>query len=256
MLKIEENLISSSIRKWARFMGLKRCKAIRKPFINERARSRRLQWACDYQGFNWKKVMFSDEAAMQNGGVRNIFVTRAPKEEFEADCLAPKFRKLQSCMVWGAIGWNYKSTLVFWDHSLGSMKSGGYLEHILPIVRSDIYFLEFSPEEWSPGSWRFMQDNAPIHTAKICQNWLVEKDIETIHWPASSPDMNPIENLWAIIKGKLSQKRTEGMDLRAFKALIQAEWDAISLDYINTLIQSMPARTAALIRAQGGHTKY
>ena len=48
----------------------------------------------------------------------------------------------------------------------------------------------------------FMQDNAPCHKAKVVMDFLAENNIETLRWPPQSPDMNPIENLWAIIKAK------------------------------------------------------
>ena len=47
-----------------------------------------------------------------------------------------------------------------------------------------------------------MQNNAPCHTAKSVKTFLSEEDVTVIEWPAESPDMNPIENVW-----KLQQKR-------------------------------------------------
>ncbi len=49
----------------------------------------------------------------------------------------------------------------------------------------------------------FRQNLAPAHTTKI--NWL--NDHGVLDWPANSPDLNPIDNLWCIVKRKMRNKR-------------------------------------------------
>ena len=57
---------------------------------------------------------------------------------------------------------------------------------------------------WGPGAI-FQQDNAPIHTAKKTMEWFENKAIPVLEWPPYSPDMNPIEHMWAMLKRKLYQ---------------------------------------------------
>ena len=52
----------------------------------------------------------------------------------------------------------------------------------------------------------FMLDNAPSHASKFTREWLEKKGIKEDHlmtWPPASPDLNPIENYWSLLKREL-----------------------------------------------------
>ncbi len=53
----------------------------------------------------------------------------------------------------------------------------------------------------------FQQDLTPAHTAKSIKSWLNDHGVGVLDWPANSPDLNPIENLWGIVKRKMRNKR-------------------------------------------------
>ncbi len=58
----------------------------------------------------------------------------------------------------------------------------------------------------------FQQDLAPAHTAKSTKSWLNEHGVGVLDWPANSPDLKPIENLWGIVTRKMRKKRPKNAD--------------------------------------------
>ncbi|GFT70056.1 uncharacterized protein TNCV_4690041 [Trichonephila clavipes] len=62
-------------------------------------------------------------------------------------------------------------------------------------------------EEWFPNEepYIFMQDGAPCHTARSIKAFLAEQNILLLDWPSNSPDMNPIENIWELMKREVAK---------------------------------------------------
>jgi DDE superfamily endonuclease len=109
----------------------------------------------------------------------------------------------------------------------------------------------------------FMQDNAPIHTANVVRAWFAELEIPTLEWPPYSPDMNPIEHLWARLKATLIQAHPELLtagssqsDKQRLCCAIVEAWKAIPQSYIDLMVEGMPRRISALADAKGWYTKY
>ncbi len=109
-----------------------------------------------------------------------------------------------------------------------------------------------------------MQNNVPIHAAKKSKLWLQEMSIEVMNWPPYNPDLNPIENLWALLKKEAYkvypdldslQGKGDEAETQLFQILQQA-WGNIREKIIDGLISSMLRRCAAVIKAEGWHTKY
>lgn len=70
-------------------------------------------------------------------------------------------------------------------------------------------------------------------------------------WPAQSRDLNPIENLWRIIKIRVRDRRHQIHTTEAMKQAIRNEWDLLKEEDFRRCIESMPKRVALLIQAKG-----
>jgi len=101
-----------------------------------------------------------------------------------------------------------------------------------------------------------MEDGAPAHRARATETVLEQYRMRRHKWVASSLDLNPIEDIWRIIKMRLNARSDRATDLEGAVLQIKEEWAAITPDEIYSLVQTMPVRISAVIAAQGGHTKY
>ncbi len=100
----------------------------------------------------------------------------------------------------------------------------------------------------------FQHDNDPKHTSKATVGFLKKNRVKVIQWPSMSPDLNPIEHLWGILKRQVEHHSPSS--IQSLKEVILEEWKKIDLAKCCQLVHSMPRRLGAVIKNHGGHTKY
>ncbi len=85
-------------------------------------------------------------------------------------------------------------------------------------------------------------------------DWFAASHISVLPWPSQSPDLNPIEHLWEIIKKKMDSTPVKNKE--ELKDLIFKTWNSITPDITANLVDSMRNRCQAVINSRGGVTKY
>ena len=98
----------------------------------------------------------------------------------------------------------------------------------------------------------WIDDGAAYHTSKKVLDFGREVGLLRIKWPAQSPDLNPIENLWRIIKIRFSARRHQIHSVEAMTEELVNEWDKLTARDFQKCIASMPKRCHMVIKAQGG----
>ncbi len=166
----------------------------RKPYVNMVQKCRRVLWAkanLKWTVSKWKSVLWSDESKFDilvgNHGCR---VLRAKEEGDLPACYQRSVQKPASLMVWGCIR----------AYGMGSL-------HVLEGTMNAERYITVLEQHMLPSRRRvFHQDNAKPHTAAITTAWLRSRRVRVLNWPACSPDLSPIENIWRIIKWKIRQR--------------------------------------------------
>lgn len=242
---ISDSTISRRIKECSDFRSYW---SARKPFINEVNRARRVEWALDHLEWSeddWRRVVWSDESPFVIRSGTRFRVWRTHNERYAPWCTTQTMKHEKKIMVWGC----------FAAHSVGSLHriEGIMDKHVFNNILANV--IKPDVERLFPDDdYMFQQDNDPKHTAIINKQY-VETNINHIGWwPAQSPDLNPIENLWSILEHRL-RSRTCNNEVELFN-ILQEGWNALESSLLTKLVDSMPRRCQAVIDSNGYATKY
>ncbi|CAD6199631.1 unnamed protein product [Caenorhabditis auriculariae] len=177
--------------------------------------------------------IFTVEA--NNNGQNHPIIATDYQSACEKEKILNKTSHPASVMVFSGITADGKTPLIFVD-------PGGKLG-VLPWANS----------HYGNRPWTFQQNGAPAHRAKGTQEWYranFPEFISAADWPASSPDLNPMDYaVWIYLTEKVSSKNYPS--IKALKTALIKKWDEIDDDYLRAVIDAYPKRLKAAIKAKG-----
>ncbi len=103
-------------------------------------------------------------------------------------------------------------------------------------------------------NWRLQQDNDLKHTSRVAKEFIAENGICVMDWPSNSPDLNPIENMWQIMKNNVEKRMPQNID--ELTRFLAEEWEAIPQETVNNLVASMKNRCESVLAKNGDRISY
>jgi transposase len=158
---------------------------------------RRLAFAHQYESWTegqWARVFFSDETNFYLGHHGRTYVRRPVGKSHDPKYMRQERQLHGKVSLWGCICAEGLGHAELYAGSLDSTRHRDILRHSL--IKS---FRQFYPA----GPWNFQQDNVRFHTTPETITYLHEKGVTLIEWPPWSPDVNPIENVWNVLKARV-----------------------------------------------------
>jgi transposase len=207
-----------------------------KPLLTEEHKRKRLEFALNNYDTDWTFVIFSDETSIVKGGNFNKKIWVGP----EIDNVVKKLKHQIKRHLYGCISIGGIETFKIFKENLNSEKYKEILDETLKKIYNNNYL--------------YQQDNSPIHKSKKLLNYFNNNNIKILeNWPPNSPDLNPIENLWFLLKYKLLDMNINNDN---FNEIIEKTIKEIKYEHIFNMISSMQIRICKVIQKSGDYIDY
>ncbi|GFW05507.1 transposable element Tcb2 transposase [Trichonephila clavipes] len=220
--------------------------------LTRQHRTARLQWCREHHNWteqDWACVLFSDESRFSlSSDCRRQLICRESGTAYRPENIQEKDRyPTSSIMVWAGIMINGRTRLHVVAN--GTMTGQRYIDEVLlPHVR---LFRGAVGDKFV-----FMDDNATCHRTLAVQDCVDSKGIQRLVWPARSPDLNPVENVWDALGRQVAGRNYPPTNKHTLIRALTEELDKLPQQLLDDVVQSMVRRVECCITLHGGHIPY
>ena len=247
-------LSESGVHRVARRQGLVFKKTRRVPMLTEKAQGDRVKYAREHlrkpDSF-WKSILWTDESA--------FYLNRTKADQYwdhetNPRRIQPSPHNTGKVMVWGGISAKGATPLVILEWQGTGLTAVDYQKQVLGVVK------KFCDQEGA-SSMLFMQDNAPVHSAASTTRSMTARKIKTfpeggMKWPANSPDLNPIENVWAWMKQELCRLDSYPTIRETMVHELKIIWKRLTPEFCQRYTNGNQKRLKKVVEAKGATLKY
>ena len=216
-------------------------------------KAKRLEYALSWfknGQFVDRNILWTDEVMVKSHpNLKHMWVFVRGDELYQNYPVRERYQGgLNSVMFWGCFSKNAPGPLV---SLVGHQNAQQYLQTIDENLAPEYMAAKQDGKEWT-----VMQDNCSIHRAKVVQADLRRRNIPLLKWPPYSPDLNPIENIWAWMKHRLYADFPPCKDANEVEEVIMRIWADLTPELCQRFAGNYEKRLLAVIEAKGGRTKY
>lgn len=240
--KVNINISKSTLQRRLIENNMKYRSTMRKPLLKPIHMEKRIRFATENLGTNWDQVIFTDESSFFLSN--NLTHTWCSAQKIS---IVRTVKHPQKVHAYGAFCSKGFGTLTIFSDILDAQKMKTlYRSTLLPTAK------KFYGN--ANNKWLLYEDNDPKHKSRLCNQWKQENGIPVMNCPPQSPDCNPIENVWALIKQKLKGKKFT--NIKQLSRFLKRQWNSLPVEYAKKLSDSMTSRCSAVLGNHGEWINY
>jgi transposase len=230
---------SSTVRRRLLENGLPALSPTKKPILTENQKNKRVAFCLANRRRKWRKVVFTDETSIKLEDRTRKVRRRRGEKRYKRVLKHPG--KLH---VWGCLSVNgFGKLYTFQENLTGEL----YVRILDRALRPSI-------KKFGIKKWILQEDGDPKHRSNVAKKWKSHHRVGVLSWPANSPDLNPIENAWKLLKDNVFKRRPTSV--KQLEKYVHEEWNSLKPEISRNLVSSMSKRMRLCLVAKGDSIKY